>query len=158
MEYLGSGVGLHNLEIDKFLNGCKTSFYRGVYSCDNIPDQLTLEKQFTIICNLSKESESGTHFVVIVYNNGAVLYLDSLAMNITIHDDISNFLKKITVNEILFIKYRIQPLNSDTCGLYCILFVLLFDRKPKKMLMHFKRNTYNNDYICIINIETLCAE
>ena len=56
---------LTNNDIDAMLQrNCKQ--FKGVFSCDNIPEYVQESKTFSIICNLSREGEQGSHFITIL--------------------------------------------------------------------------------------------
>jgi hypothetical protein len=55
--------------------------FRGVFSADTIPVlQLLQYDTSSIVCNLSKVGERGSHFVTIICQPNRVLYIDSLGL------------------------------------------------------------------------------
>ena len=57
--------GLTNVYIETFLHKyCKKFF--GCFSSNNLPTNMTDIDSFSIICNLSKRNEEGTHFITII--------------------------------------------------------------------------------------------
>ena len=65
-----NGIGLTNHYIERFLyNRSKT--FKGVFSSDTLPK---FKNDFTLISNLSKKNEVGTHFVCIAYKKGKLYY------------------------------------------------------------------------------------
>ena len=54
--------GISNVYIDKLMNKISRSFH-GTFSIDNVP--VFEDDVFSIIINLSKQNEIGTHFIVV---------------------------------------------------------------------------------------------
>ena len=77
-----------NIFINEILSLFPWNEEYGIYSSDTIPKQLSNKKRFTIICNESRQHETGTHFIIIIRRNDTILYLDPLATYLEIHDDI----------------------------------------------------------------------
>ena len=123
---------------------CK--FFKGVYSCNNIPFFKKMST-YSLIVNLAKSHEPGTHFVAIFIKKGVAFYFDPVGMP-CINFDILNYFKsnslQLKTNPIQF-----QAITSFFCGYYCMLFVFLTERgmpfhKFKKL---FSKNCQNNDII-----------
>lgn len=146
--FLNMIYGITNLDIDNLLENCNT-FY-GTFSCDAIPLTLITKMRFSIICNLSKKSELGTHFVTIIVFKTYALYIDSLGLSCT-NSDISNFL--ISLNRsIFFNSVQFQNVNSIFCGFYAMLYVLYFDSNKNSQIMgkiRFTHDLVKNDIICV---------
>ena len=68
-----------------------SSSFRGTFSFDKIP--MFKEKNFSIIVNLSKENEKGTHFIGISLLKNVIVYFDSYGVE-TIKLTIEEYLKK----------------------------------------------------------------
>ena len=71
--------GISNVYIDKLMEKISRS-YNGTFSIDNIPN--FDDDVFSIIINLSKHHEKGTHFIAIYSLKDKILYFDSLGMPI----------------------------------------------------------------------------
>ena len=144
-----------NLEIDRVIreNGVKSYF--GIFSIDNIPFSLLSGKQtFIVVCNLEKKGNFGSHFIVLVYHLGHLLYLDSLA---PVKEEIKSIFFKFNPLRLHTLKSPLQSINSQACGYYCLFFVLYFDRvlcnKPVDFIFPFSQNKQDgNDAICLKNI------
>ena len=78
MSQVKMASGITNIAIDQILSSCGT-FY-GTFSADSIPRELATRTRFSIICNLSKINEVGTHFVTIIVYEKCVLYIDSFGL------------------------------------------------------------------------------
>ena len=73
--------GISNVYIDHLMNKISSSF-RGTFSIDNIP---TFDDEcFSLIVNLSKESEKGSHFIAISSSKNKIVYFDSFGIPNTI--------------------------------------------------------------------------
>ena len=156
---------ISNIEIDDFLKHTGTQGYKGVYSCNNLPSENEVKEwtNFCIICNLSKENEVGTHFIAIVASKNVIYYLDSLALNATIHNYIKKFIDKLNKDFIITLTSPIQEKNSLHCGYYAIFFCLYYmnrlstnSKSTKIDIIKFQNiNLLDNDNICIKNITKL---
>ena len=139
--------GISNVYIDKLLKDISWSF-RGTYSADNIP--MFFNENVSLIANLSKKTEKGTHFVAIVISKQQILYFDSFGILNT-----SNIIEKYLIKynkKILFFKNQVQHSLSSHCGFFCISFILCTESKmslQKYYKMFFKNNLFLNDYVCI---------
>ena len=119
--------GISNVYIDTILKGLNVKNFLGTFSSDTLPKQAVSMENFSLVTNLSRKTEKGTHFVAIIKRNHTLLYLDSLALSINLHQDILNFVTSIrNVETISTLKNACQNFNSVHCGFFCILFVLLF--------------------------------
>lgn len=143
--------GLSNIYINKILTPT-TKYYKGIYASDSIPPELWKEEKFSFICNLSKSSNVGSHWITIVGEKKYVYYLDSFGLTCFIAD-ICNFLKKCN-RTILINTKRIQSYGSIFCGFYCIYFVYCneFNIKKEMFFRPFSTNFIDNDKIVIKKI------
>lgn len=147
-------IGLTNFEIERYMHKHALNF-RGVYSSNNIDRSLISRRNnFSIICNMSKRSERGSHFVCIVVQPACVTYIDSFGLPCTsLH--IRKFLREVN-RPILFNCRTIQSLTSSYCGFYCILFALFYDdRMLHKIKLTFSSDYEANDRKCIKYIRAL---
>ena len=158
--------GVSNIYLLKTLKDdlkCSDTFI-GVFSADNWDIEKSLERErFIAICNLSKESEIGSHFVTVVADPKQLLYIDSFALPTTMSVALYNTLKKVKKRKIKrLLKQPIQANSSEYCGFFCMLFTCLFDveRFPNMNdLKPFnKQNLHKNDEICIINLKKLIQQ
>ena len=158
--------GISNIEIDDFLKDARIKNYKGVYSCNKLPCKAEVQSwtDFCIICNLSKENETGTHFIAIASFQNVIYYLDSLALNATIHNYIKKFIAELNKDFIVTLASPIQEKNSEHCGYYTIFFCLYYANQfstssginNRKDINKFSStNLLLNDSICINNIKKL---
>lgn len=114
-----------------YYNGNK--YFGGVYPRDSIPK--TLRKKFYVI-NLDKQTGPGTHWVLL-FNINSPKYFDSFGA-----PPIEEIKIPVTSN-----RYRVQAMNSQNCGLYCIYFAdeLLKGRQLIDILLDFDPVDYENN-------------
>lgn len=143
--------GLSNIFIDEFLiKYCDT--YCGIYASDNIPSQLLKKARFSIIVNLSKRREKGSHYIAIICFPTYVLYIDSFGVPCYVNT-ISNFLKSLN-RPIKFNLKQIQHNQSTFCGFFTILYVM-YHEKPVINIYFGAHNLRQNDQLCIEYIKLL---
>ena len=147
-------LGLTNKYIEKLLSQYSSSF-KGVFSCNTLP---IIHGDFTLISNLSKDTEPGTHFITIIVKNGQVYYFDPIGLpciNKNIKTYLNYYSKQHFYNQIQY-----QCWDSIFCGFYCILFILLHDLKFS--ISHFKKlfsiNCKENDTTVIQLIKYILSE
>lgn len=138
--------GLTNVYIDSILFKYCPNFFRGTFSCNTIPKELAQLSKFSIIINLSKDFEIGSHYVCLVSFPTHVLYLDSYALPCT-NNDICSFLLDLN-KTVLYNEKRIQHAMSNFCGFYCIFWVLYFSHK-NAIKANFSSDLMSNDNLCI---------
>lgn len=151
-----------NVDIHSFLSRMNLQDYRGIFASDDIDPTLTKTKNFSIVVNILpiNQSHQVGHFISIIGRANSVLYIDTLGME-CIFPPIARFLEKCQ-RPIFYNEKQIQSMSSNYCGLFCILFVLFFDRKKKKhknttnRLLFYKKNKnlIKNDRLCEMYIRT----
>jgi hypothetical protein len=77
------------------------------------------------ICNTDLWENKGKHWIVMYYINNNFEYFDPLGNKPDIL--FSNFMKQYA-KRIIFNEKPVQPLNSSTCGEYCIFFSAMRSR------------------------------
>jgi hypothetical protein len=141
--------GLTNVYIAKFLTAHSKNF-RGVFSANNINNRLLTARTFSIVCNLSRHDESGSHFITILAYPKYILYIDSFGLQ-CFNSDIKKFMKRLD-KPIFHSTSQVQALSSNFCGFFCILQVLARESKIK---VKFSKNPKNNDATCIKHIKRM---
>lgn len=121
--------------------------FKGVFSCDTIPKK-KMKNNESIIVNLSKYNEKGTHFIVFMIINKKLHIIDSLNL-LKYNKYISRYIKKY--NKHVYPSFRIQDYNSEFCGFFCMSFIMYctsynVSNYYKKFL---KRKLKKNDLISI---------
>ena len=106
---------LSNVFINNLLKNFKN--FEGCYSKDQIP---LVENNKSLIFNLQNSYQKGSHWVSLSRKDSDIFIFDSFGVG-----DIPNNLYKIYKNHNIITNiYRIQEINSQLCGLFCVLFCL----------------------------------
>ena len=90
--------------------------FNGVYSRDNLPDQI---KDGAYVINLDEYSDIGTHWIALYVNTKTVTYFHSFGVE-HIPKEIKNFINNKNIIANLF---RVQAYDSRMCGHFCIGFI-----------------------------------
>lgn len=147
-----------NLFLIDFLNRFEWKHFIGVFSSNSIPPNLHQERDFTIICNLSRLGEPGTHFISIIKRGNSLMYLDPLAMYITLNNDLTNFIESCNCENILKFIHPIQDPTSWYCGYFSLYFSLYFNETlpyHNELTPFDVNNLKLNDCICLHNLMIL---
>ena len=146
-----------NVFLSSLLNLFKWLEPVGIFSSNNIPPKLKKEEKFTIICNLSRVEQPGTHFVSIIKRGSSILYLDPLATYLDFNGDLSKFIESCSPTSIMRLEKPIQHEKSWLCGYFCVFFSLLYSRNVAglKLEKFVEEDILMNDCICIRNIATI---
>ena len=126
--------GMTNKELENLAYFFFDNHFLGVYPCDVIPN--TKFKKFSVIFNLSKHNESGSHFISVIGNVKNIIYFDSFGEpcdNPHVLKFMKSFNKPIQMNN-----KQIQSTRSNFCGLYCLYFLIRCFQK-KDTLKNFTR-------------------
>lgn len=101
-------------------NPVTKNFFNGVFPKDYL--KLIEEKPKLIICNTDESYRSGKHWVLFFFDSENVDFFDSLGENPSKYgSEFIKFMEKYS--EVCnFSPIRLQPLNTDLCGHYCIYF------------------------------------
>ena len=131
---------MSNIKIDEILQHDKN--YIGTYSKDNVP--ILKNNQSTII-NQQDSRLKGSHWISYCKRNDKIFYFDSFAIPF-----ISNVIKsKYPNHKFIYNIYRIQSIDSNQCGRFCILFVrgnIKNENDYNNFLSQFEKNNFlNND-------------
>ena len=139
--------GLTNQELEKLTKSILGEKFLGVYPCDSTPR--IIDKQiFSVIFNMSKHNENGSHFISILKKNQTVFYFDSRGKKCD-NVYILNFLKHIS-NKYSFNNFQMQNDSSIFCGVYCLGFLVACQKlnfQPKTYIDLFLFNDTLNDQI-----------
>lgn len=127
---------MDTLELEKLVQRDKYApqYFCGVWSADHLKQfAFPKHRKAIIIVNLSRRGSEGSHWVSIAWlpRKKHILYMDSLALDPRLFVDIQAFLVRHTDDlqkHCLLLNQAIQHRRSQTCGLYCLLWVYLFAR------------------------------
>ena len=132
-----SNYPLPNIFINNLLKDEKS--YLATFSKDEIP---LIENNKYLIFNLQNSNEKGSHWMSLSRNNKNIFIFDSFGVA-HIPKNIYEIYKNFNIITII---YRIQHVNSNLCGLFCVLFCL-YNVNSKNKFIEFL-NLFNvNDYI-----------
>ena len=140
--------GISNVYIDKLMKKISSRSFNGTFSIDNIP--VFDDDVFSIIINLSKQNEIGTHFIAVYVLENKILYFDSFGNQVN-DSSLKRYLKKYR-KSIIFSNIQLQNLLSSHCGFFCVAFILCIENGMSldNFLKQFYRNNLHlNDYICV---------
>jgi len=118
-----SSDGLHGYEFKLYFQNLPivNHFYKNVCSLDEIPKFLK-PKQFVVV-NLSKQSEPGSHWFVIVRSDKTIYEVfNSLGFHNL--DAVRPYLKLRKSIDVVFNEHAYQLSNTSTCGYFCIYFIV----------------------------------
>jgi hypothetical protein len=144
--------GLTNYELEKYCKKYLGKCFIGVYPSDAQPKNFKKRKKVSVIFNLSPHYETGSHFVAILKKNNKLIYFDSFGEKCN-NENIIKFLKNIT-SKLYFNLKPIQSKNSYFCGLFCLAFLIICQKKNKS-LKHFQNlfpNSINKNDKIVLNI------
>ena len=126
-----SNIFINNLSKDE-------KSYLNTFSKDEIP---LIENNKSLIFNLQNSNQSGSHWKALSINNKNVFIFDSFGIG-HIPKNIYEIYKNFIITNI----YRIQHINSNLCGLFCVLFCL-YNVNSKNKFIEFLNMFNVNDYI-----------
>ena len=127
---------MSNLKIDKILKYDKN--YIGTYSKDNVP---LLKSNQSAIINLQDSNKMGSHWVSYKKIGNKIYYFDSYGVAF-IPDIIK---KQYPKHKFICNIYRIQSMDSNQCGRFCILFVksnIKNENDYNNFLLKFEKNNF----------------
>ena len=127
---------MSNLKFDDILKNNVN--YIGTYSKDNVP---ILKNNQMVIINLQDSNKKGSHWVSYKKINNKIFYFDSYGLPF-----IPNIIKKQYPNHKFICNiYRIQSIDSNQCGRFCILFVksnIKNENDYNNFLLQFEKNDF----------------
>ena len=106
---------ISNIFINNLLKNKK--YFSGVYSKDQIS---LIENNKSLIFNLENSDQKGSHWVSLSRKNNDIFIFDSFGVGY-IPKNIYEIYKNYNIITNI---YRIQDINSNLCGMFCVLFYL----------------------------------
>ena len=126
---------LSNIFINNLLKNEES--YLNTFSKDEIS---LIENNKSIIFNLQNSNQPGSHWIALSRNNNNIYIFDSFGIGY-----IPKNIYKIYKNfDIITNIYRIQDINSNLCGLFCILFCLYKVDTKNKFIEFLNMFNVNN--------------
>jgi len=137
---------LNSDEIDRFLRA-RVRDFAGVFSIDNLPDDLHL-----LLCNTDPSNKLGRHWIAIDIDDGRGEFFDTFGRRPNI--DFKRYMNRQCVSW-NFNDRQLQSIISKFCGHYCIYFCIRRRRGIDmcKIVRSFTIDTGLNDvlvhaYVC----------
>ena len=113
--------GISNVYIDHSMNKISSSF-RGTFSIDNIPT--FNDESFSLIVNLSKENEKGSHFIAISSSKNKIVYFDSFGIPnkiLSLEKYLEKYKKKrLFIQNINYKMNSVLTVDSFAFHLFCV--------------------------------------
>ena len=126
-----------NIFINNLLK--KEESYLSTFSKDEIP---LIENNKSLIFNLQNSNQSGSHWITLSRKDNNIYIFDSFGIGY-IPNNIYKIYKKFNIITNI---HRIQDINSNLCGLFCVLFCLYKVNNKNKFIEFL--NMFNvNDFI-----------
>ena len=119
---------MNTFELEHILqrNVSPREIFLGVFALDGLPTRTELRQKnrWFLVCNCCPSTKRGHHWVAVFYNHGSIEFFDSFALSPWAYDvRMTTFLYDTSgAREISFHDVRLQEIDSDVCGHYCILF------------------------------------
>jgi hypothetical protein len=114
-------------EISKLLRKDKVAnkYFYGVYPIDMLPNINFIPA--SLVLNTDPSYLPGAHWIAVyIDRNRECFFFDSFGYHPSIYK-VEKYLRTISTS-ITYNKSQIQSLASETCGLYCIYFIILMSR------------------------------
>ena len=127
---------MSNIKIDQILQHYKNCI--GTFSKDNVP---VLKNNQSTIINPENNARKGSHWVGYCKRNDEMFYFDSYGVAY-IPDIIKN---QYPNHKFICNIYRIQSMDSNQCGRFCILFVrgnIKSENDYNNFLLQFEKNNF----------------
>ena len=142
---------LNEKTIENILS-CQSSFV-GCFAADELSNVIIKSPCF-IIVNLDKRKMKGSHWIAIGCFKNKLEVFDPLGFDLfawpKISCDLLFFLHKYSFSRKVLISKRIQAINSQNCGLYCIYYVITRKFQSFSLLQSiFSSNLRLNDSILV---------
>ena len=144
---------MDNLELNELVYRNVQQNYLGVFSSDMLPCKERLKKEgtFSLIVNLDRHYEAGSHFVSVYSTPKKILYFDSYGLP-PFTKELYKFMKDISKErEVQVNQRRIQSSQSILCGLFCAGFLFALDMKLSltDYISLFSNNYEHNDDLVV---------
>ena len=128
---------LSNVFINKLLKNEES--YLGTFSEDEIP---LIENNKSLVFDLQNSNQPGSYWLALSRKNNNIFIFDSFGIG-HIPKNIYEIYKNFNIITNI---YRIQHINSNLCGLFCVLFCL-YKVNNKNKFIEFLNLSNVNDYI-----------
>jgi len=123
---------MNSLEIENILNKYSWNRFKflGCFAADVLPTDLNSKVPLCFIANVDQLSENGSHWVLfLIPKEGFLEYFCPLGISFYHWPLFVNYIRNIMNFEcIIMNRQRIQSINSNLCGIFCIEFVIKRDK------------------------------
>src|SRR6266436_8910700 len=141
---------MNSLEIESVLKKNKWNRYKflGCFAADVLPTEISNQTPTCFIANTYQLSENGTHWVVFnIPKPGYLEYFCPLGISFYHWPIFVNYIRNVMCFEsIIMNRKRVQSLNSNLCGVFCIAFLIKRDKGISFALILNSYSTTN--YLC----------
>lgn len=126
----------------------------GVIPQDYLSNFKIVSFPVSFVINLDLSNQPGSHWIGILLSTTDIKIYDSLSLDPQMSPNkpsfLLNFLKKFKSSHTIYLTPHLQPINSNTCGFYCIFFLYssLF-LSFNDTLSIFSTNCFLNDKILL---------
>ena len=132
---------MNGLDILKTItkDGISCKYFGGLMAINKL--HFRRKQRIFYICNTDRWENKGKHWIVMYYLNGVFEFFDPLGKP---PDSLfSNFMQKYS-SRFIFNKVKVQKVNSNTCGEYCIFFASMRSRnvKFKDIIKYMHQDTH----------------
>ena len=129
-----------------------------VVASNELQTKISGNEDFTLICNLSRREEGGSHWISLIRRGDTIYKLDPLLLDFEINPDISSFIASKHV-QTKTLRHPIQHPKSYYCGLFCLYFCLCFNKRVMDICHKFEpfkpMASMKNDCICLDNLSSI---
>lgn len=140
--------GLTNKQLEKLAKKLLGKQFLGVYPADSRPRIKNILNN-SLIFNLSKHNEPGTHYVSVLFKQNNIFFFDSFGKKLT-NKIILTFLKSFKL-PIFYHNRKIQSVDSNFCSFFSLSFLYALQKKKMQPYQFFsmfdKRPSQINDKI-----------
>jgi hypothetical protein len=112
---------MNNIDIERILSS-NTDLFRGVFSCDTLPDNRV---RGLIVCNTDPHDKPGEHWIAMFVDPDHGEYFDSFGRSPT--KVFKDFMNR-NCSHWIFNDKQLQSICSRFCGHYCVYYCLLKSR------------------------------
>ena len=141
---------LSNHEIDRILHSLP--FFKGTFSSDTIPTiPIQINSPQAFIINTARQNRPGEHWVGFIINEQRKCFFFDSFGNQILNLDILYSLKRMGIDSYIYNTKEIQSIFSNSCGYFCIAFVLAWKQKiPNNIFLSLfsEYNQESNDILC----------
>jgi hypothetical protein len=143
--------GITNRDLEKLCKQFLDKNFLGVYPSDALPQ--SNKPIQSVIFNLSKHDEEGSHFIAILKTPRKIFYFDSFGKDCS-NENIKKFILNFNI-KIEYNKFQIQNDTSSLCGYYCFYFLHTCSLKRRSLNYFIKIFTTNKNQLFINELKLL---